>query len=111
MATAQQVSVDVREVTPEEVAAYAEQGWALLPNLISPELAAELLAQAKAKMGEGGDERTNTPPDDRNLQAFAKWYRLEDESDLYRAVRNHRQIGRNAALLMRRDMPIRSLTS
>jgi Phytanoyl-CoA dioxygenase (PhyH) len=111
VSTAEQVSVDVREVTDEEVRAYRENGWALLRGLISPESATDLLAVLKEKMGEHGDERMNTPANARNLEAFAKWYRLDDESPLFHALRYNRQLGRNSALLMRRDMPIRSLTA
>ena len=111
MSTAEQVSVDVREVTDEEIRLYRENGWALLPELISRTAAADLLAVLKERMGEQGDERMNTPANVRNLEAFAKWYRLDDESELFHALRYNRQLGRNSALLMGRDMPIRSLTS
>ena len=111
MSTAEQVSVDVREVTREEISEYRENGWALLRRLISPDSAGELLAILKDRMGENGDERMNTPPNARNLAAFAKWYRLDDESPLFHALRHNPQLGRNSALLMGRDMPIRSLTT
>ena len=81
------------------------------PALISREAAADLLAVVKEKMGDGGDERMNTPSTARNLEAFAKWYRLDDESKLFHALRYNRQLGRDSALLMRRDMGIRSLTA
>lgn len=110
MSTAEHVSVDVREVTDQEIAAYYENGWALLRGLISRESAGELLAVLKEKMGESA-ERMNTPANARNLEAFAKWYRLDDESPLFHALRYNERLGRNAALLMRRDMPIRSLTA
>jgi ectoine hydroxylase-related dioxygenase (phytanoyl-CoA dioxygenase family) len=110
MSTAEQVGVDVREVTSEEVREYHENGWALLPRLISPEAAADLLAVVKEKMGEKGDVM-NTPANARNLMAFAKWYRLDEVSPLFHALRYNSQLGHNAALLMGRDMPIRSLTA
>lgn len=111
MSTAEHVSVDVRDVTDEEVRRYSEDGWALLPGLISQETAGRLLAILKDKMGENGDERMNTPANARNLNAFAKWYRLDDESELFHALRYNASLGRNSARLMRRDMPIRSLTA
>jgi hypothetical protein len=111
MSTAEQVSIDVREVTEDEIRRFHDQGWVKLPQLISREAAAGLLAVVKEKMGENGDERMNTPSTARNLDAFAKWYRLDDESDLFHALRYNRQLGRNSALLMRRDMGIRSLTA
>jgi ectoine hydroxylase-related dioxygenase (phytanoyl-CoA dioxygenase family) len=111
MSTAEHVSVDVREVTDEEIRDYHENGWALLRGLISPETAGDLLAILKEKMGDSGADRMNTPANARNLEAFAKWYRLDDESPLFHGLRYNRQLGRNTALLMRRDMPIRSLTA
>lgn len=110
MSTVEQVSVDVREVTDEEIRAYHENGWTLLRGLISRDSAADLLAVLKEKMGEQG-ARMNTPSEARNLEAFAKWYQLDEESPLFRALRVNRQLGRNSALLMGRDMGIRSLTA
>jgi Phytanoyl-CoA dioxygenase (PhyH) len=111
MSSAETVAIDVREVTDDEVRTYAENGWVKLPGLISREAAGELLAVVKSKMGEHGDAGMNTPSTARNLDAFAKWYRLDEQSELFYALRYNRQLGRNAALLMRRDMPIRSLTA
>jgi hypothetical protein len=110
MSTAEHVSVDVRAVTDDEVREYRENGWALLRGLITPETAGELLAVLKEKMGESG-ERMNTPSNARNLEAFAKWYRIDDESPLFHALRYNRELGANSARLMRRDMGIRSLTA
>ena len=110
MSTVGHVSVDVREVTADEIRAYHENGWAMLPGLIGRDTAGQLLDELMARMGEHA-ERMNTPPDARNLEAFAKWYRLDDESALFHGLRYNEQLGRNTALLMRRDMPIRSLTA
>ena len=78
MSTAEQVRVDVREVTSEEVGEYTQNGWAgLLPRLISPETAADLLAIVKEKIGERDERDEHAGPIARNLMAFAKWYRLE----------------------------------
>jgi len=111
MSTAEHVSVDVREVTDDEIREYNENGWVVLRQLISAESAADLLGVVKEKMGEHGDERMNTPATARNLDAFAKWYNLDQQSELFHALRYNHQLGRNSALLMRRDMPIRSLTA
>src|ERR1700753_2149937 len=102
MSTAEHVSVDVREVTDAEVREYHENGWALLRGLISPETAGDLLAILKEKMGDDGAERMNTPSNARNLEAFAKWYRLDDESPLFPAPRNNPTLGRNNRLPLRR---------
>jgi ectoine hydroxylase-related dioxygenase (phytanoyl-CoA dioxygenase family) len=111
MSIEKHVSVGVRGVTDEEVGIYRENGWVMLRQLISREAAADLLAVVKEKMGEQGDEHMNTPATARNLDAFAKWYRLDEDSPLFYALRYNSQLGRNSALLMRRDMPIRSLTA
>jgi ectoine hydroxylase-related dioxygenase (phytanoyl-CoA dioxygenase family) len=111
MSTAEHVSVDVREVTGEEIHDFSENGWVVLRGLIKPDVAADLLAVVKSKMGEHGDQRMNTPSTARNLDAFAKWYNLDEDSELFHALRYNAQLGRNSALLMRRDMPIRSLTA
>src|ERR1700743_2208530 len=100
MTTAEHVSVDVREVTDAEVQEFHENGWALLRGLISPETAGDLLAVLKEKMGDHGSARMNTPSNARNLEAFAKWYRLDNESPLFHGLRYNRQLGRNTALLM-----------
>ena len=42
--------VGCRPVTPEEVAHYAEHGWAMLPGFLTAGMAATLLAMAKARM-------------------------------------------------------------
>jgi phytanoyl-CoA dioxygenase PhyH len=110
MSTVEHVPVAVREVTEAEIAAYHENGWTMVRGLIGRDDAAALLGELKARMGENA-ERMNTPSDARNLDAFAKWYRLDDESGLFHGLRYNEQLGRNTARLMRRDMPIRSLTA
>lgn len=44
-----------RMVTPEEVAHYEEFGWAKLKKFIDPVVVGQLLATARARMGEDGD--------------------------------------------------------
>jgi ectoine hydroxylase-related dioxygenase (phytanoyl-CoA dioxygenase family) len=111
MATAEQVDVDVRALTDAEIADYKENGWTTIRGFISPETARALLDDLKAVMGEQGDTGTNIREGDRNRTAFAKWYSMDEESRLFRGLRLNRQLGRNSALLMGRDMPVRSLTN
>lgn len=111
MATAEQVEVDVRAVTDAEIADYKRNGWTTIRGLISKETARALLDDLKAVMGEHGDAGTNIREGDRNREAFAKWYEMDEKSARFRALRLNRQLGRNAALLMGRDMPVRTLTS
>lgn len=44
----------VREIQPEEAAAFRENGWVKLDNLITPDLAARLLEAAKGLLGTDG---------------------------------------------------------
>jgi hypothetical protein len=57
MAT-QPTSIDdgFRAVTPEEIASYQKFGWVKLKNFIPRAKVDELLAMAKDRMGENGDE-------------------------------------------------------
>lgn len=112
MATTEQIAVDVREVTDKEIAAFDENGWARLPRLISPELAGELLRLAKERMGEQGDSHDPGGSINRRGTSFFESYFLIDQDfELFRALRTNSQLGRNAALLFGRDMGIRSFTN
>jgi hypothetical protein len=44
----------IRDLTADEVARYRENGWVKLERLIDPDLAAEMLAAAKAVRGAAG---------------------------------------------------------
>jgi hypothetical protein len=110
-AAAQAVEVRVRDVTDDEVAYFWENGWARLPALIDPALAAELLARAKARMGERGDAHERRPGID--LLTAALWHDYHDiarEDGLYWALATHPTMGRNASRLLGRDMSIRLIT-
>lgn len=48
-----------RDVTPDEVALYDQQGWVQLKQFIEPEMLARMLAKAQGVMGEDGD---SNPP-------------------------------------------------
>ena len=41
----------IRSVTDDEVASYQENGWVLLPSLLTPEVATELLERVQRHMG------------------------------------------------------------
>jgi ectoine hydroxylase-related dioxygenase (phytanoyl-CoA dioxygenase family) len=111
MSSVPQVSVDVRDVSREEVDFYRDNGWAFLPGLISPEVATDLLARAKALMGEQGDANELRPVIDQESQLFNTRYRPDLEDELYRGLRTNEHLGRNAALLLGKDMAVRSLTN
>src|ERR1700679_1458012 len=111
MTVADHVQVDVRSVTEDEVTFYRRNGWAFLPGLIEPGLAGELLRRAKGWMGERGDANELRPVGDQATGLFHTRYRPDVEDGVYRALRTNRTLGRNAALLLGRDMHIRSLTN
>jgi hypothetical protein len=102
------VAVDVRQVTADEQRSYWDNGWVSLPGLIAPELADELLERARRLMGESGYE-ADLREIDRDLSLFAEFDRVDRSDDLYRSLVFHPKLGRNAALLLGRDMAVRSL--
>jgi hypothetical protein len=61
--TAEEISTQTRAVTDEEVDAYQRQGWVMLRNLVSPELAGELLGHLKQLTGLDYDELPRDHPD------------------------------------------------
>ena len=96
MSTAEHVSVDVREVTADEIREYEQNGWAILRRPVTPETAADLLAVVRGPDGRARRRADETPATARNLEAFAKWYNLDEESELFHALRHNRQLGRIA---------------
>ena len=90
-----------REVTPEEVAHFAEYGWVMLRRFVEPAMLAKVLTAAKAVMGEDGD---SNPPYGIDQPYFNAQY-----GGLYAdpAIRPlHFGVGAAAARLMdRRDPP------
>ena len=59
--SATSVSAPCRTVTAEEIAHYDEHGWAKLSGFIQPDFIRELLAMAKARMGEDGKGNAVSP--------------------------------------------------
>lgn len=111
MTIADHVEVAPRPVSEDEVAFYERNGWAFLPGLIAPALAAELLRRAKTMMGERGDANELRPVVDQASNLFHTRYRPDLEDELYRSLRTNPTLGANAARLLGRDMRIRSLTN
>jgi ectoine hydroxylase-related dioxygenase (phytanoyl-CoA dioxygenase family) len=94
-------SVEVRQVTPAEVEEFDRQGWALLPGLVSPELAAELRTRGQALMGESGDRhQAREGLDVAGFTFFANYYRPDKDDELLHELAVHEQMGRNAAALL-----------
>src|ERR1700754_1920191 len=111
MSSVPEVAVEVRDVTRDEIDFYRANGWVFLPGLISPEIAADLLARAKALMGERGDANELRPVLDQESQLFNTRYRPDLEDELYRGLRTSPALGRDASQLLGKDMAVRSLTN
>jgi ectoine hydroxylase-related dioxygenase (phytanoyl-CoA dioxygenase family) len=105
-------SIEVREVTPDEVRGFAEQGWVLLRGLISHDAAAELRAHGQSLMGESGDQHmAREGLDAAGLESFANYYRPDWDDEVLRKMAVHEQMGRNAAALLQTDNGIRLFSS
>jgi hypothetical protein len=98
----------VRDITDAEVAAYQENGWAHLPSLISPDLAAEMLSAAKRLMGEDGRKFVPRagidPTPEWSLQYH---YAAYEQIDPFGRVGLSAEVGRAARRLMTRDVSVR----
>lgn len=103
--------IAVRAVTTAEIDFFFEHGWVHVPGLIDLEAARLLLGRAKAEFGDDGC---------RGLEAgykadgYKAWFRsLENPLDdaCFRSLALSHELGRNAALLLGRDSPIRLMVS
>jgi hypothetical protein len=103
-----ETTIDVRDITDEEIEHYTEKGWVKLPRLISPDVAAELLRRAKAKMGESGHENPLRPGKDPDLTEFHQFNYIRNEDALFKSLVLQPTIGHNAQRLMGRDVPVRA---
>jgi hypothetical protein len=109
MAVASQTAVSgVRDITAEEVAFFADNGWATLRGLLSPDLTAGLLERAKRLMGEdgGGDRREG-----RNTGFWSNFVNPNLEDELFASFLSESALGRNAAVLLGRDSSIRNFAN
>lgn len=105
-------TLGVRKVTDAEVDEFSRQGWARLPGLISPELAGSICARAQAVMGQNADEFASREGVDRpELTFFANYYRPDKDDDLCRQLSHAREVGENAARLLRTTNGIRLLST
>jgi ectoine hydroxylase-related dioxygenase (phytanoyl-CoA dioxygenase family) len=115
MAVDTKVPVKMREVTDDEVAFYQENGWVLLRELISPELAAEALETVKTTMEEAPSvERVRSMTQDghktqiADIAQWRDWHFLgrDDHIEPFRSIAYSKEIGRNAQKFLGRDVPI-----
>jgi ectoine hydroxylase-related dioxygenase (phytanoyl-CoA dioxygenase family) len=124
MATEQAVhAYAIRTVTADEVAFYRENGWVKLERLIEPRVAGDMLAAAQSKMGERPDV-DDQDPDRSSKSVYTSFKRggkvynanywqdyhfiaRDDQLEPMRSVVFSPALGRNAQLLMARDVPVR----
>lgn len=103
----------VRNVTDAEVSFYEQQGWALLPGLVSPEGVKAMLDQAKEHMAQ--EARDALDPSVRvigGVQDVGWWTEWRNAACIERnptfaAVALSRELGRNAQRLLGRSTPMR----
>ena len=106
-----------REVTSEEVAHYQKNGWAKLPGLISQELAGEILSTVRDRMLAPGDNaavKTGAIKADDKLDKihdrdiWRDWHfpARDDKLEPLRSLAFSQELGRNAALVLEREVAI-----
>jgi hypothetical protein len=102
MATTQPVSsIDsIREVTPEEIASFRENGWVRLSGLFAPQLADDLLARLKALMDQGGD--APNPFQGKGITMFNAFEDPAKKDQLFRDFSHSMGLARAAKALMGR---------
>ena len=103
------MGTQVREVTEQEVAAFRENGWALLPGLIDPAFAAELVEQAKVllsterddgyyKLYEGADDgKGGKVADVKVYELFSSILHASEKDEVFRSLAASPAIGRNVS--------------
>lgn len=115
MAVSTAVPVEMREVTDDEVAFYRENGWVLLRELISPELAAEALAKVQAAIVEApsvtrvrGASQAEEHHSIADIAQWRDWHFLgrDDGMEPFRSIAYSREIGRNAQRFLGRDVGV-----
>lgn len=121
MAQISQPAIAPRAITDEEVAFYVENGWVKLDNLISPDLAEELLAGAKALMETGiasqglaeeqeGDRfakaSQGTKVLDIGIWQDYHYPARDDHAEPFHSLVFSKQLGRAAQRLLAKDVPV-----
>jgi hypothetical protein len=102
------MTIAVREVTPEEVAAFKRNGWAHLPRLISESDALTLRERATARLGVHAD---GDPDIDKRFDIWSSYVDFGRKIDpVFWSVSTHKNIGRNASILLGRNSSIRLLS-
>lgn len=96
-----------RELTTQEIALYRANGWAHLPGLIPPTLAAEMREESERLLGADGQGEARPGIDWPSSWWNDRHYLARDGVEPFRAVSLSAQMGRNAQLLLERPVDVR----
>jgi hypothetical protein len=100
------VSPAIRTVTDQEVAHCRDHGWVRLDQLISADVAAELLERAKVIMGPDASQHVGRPEIDALNVPWQDHHNVIEEDPSFAAVGLSAKMGENAQRLMRRDVGV-----
>jgi hypothetical protein len=104
--TEHEIAAVLREVTDEEVAFYHEYGWVMMPQLVAPNFAAELLRVGRAWAERNG--QTEIGPG-KQVAGLAR----KEDAEPFRSFMFSQRMAHNATRLVNRkrlkgvDMPLR----
>ncbi|HWL42010.1 MAG TPA: phytanoyl-CoA dioxygenase family protein [Ilumatobacter sp.] len=102
------MNAEARAVTEDEIAFFRHNGWVKLPALVSPDAAAEMLAEAKRLLGPTGAEHRGRDGLD---VAFDWWndyhYPSRQGVEPFRSLARSGAMGRNAQRMMGRPIAVR----
>lgn len=96
----------VRPITDDEIAHFRDHGWVRLTQLLAPDLAAELLARAKALMGDDASAHVARAGVDSEKNPWQDRHNIVEEDPVFAAVGLSAAMGANAQRLMRREIGV-----
>ncbi|HET6954153.1 MAG TPA: phytanoyl-CoA dioxygenase family protein [Acidimicrobiales bacterium] len=99
-------STGIRAITGDEVAHFRDHGWVRLDQLISPDLAAELLGRAKTIMGPDATEHVARPGIDSPTNPWQDRHNIVEDDRCFASVGLSAEMGANAQRLMRRTVGV-----
>ena len=103
------IQIKVRAVTDDEVRFLWENGWVKLPELVSREDAAIMLAQAQQMMGADGAALVEQKSELDGVGWFQDYEMASADNDVLRQYVRNEQLGLNSARLLGRDTAIRAI--
>jgi ectoine hydroxylase-related dioxygenase (phytanoyl-CoA dioxygenase family) len=99
-------SEEIRAITDQEVAFYRDHGFVMLRQLLSPDLAAQLLKRAQEIMGFDASEHVAREGVDAGKNPWQDRHHIIEEDPLFASVGMSEEMGRNAQRLMRREIGV-----